>query len=311
MAQANTSPRVIAILGPTCTGKSDLGLWLAPHLRGEIVNADSMQVYRGFDIGSAKPDASIRSRVPHHLIDVVDPDQEFNAAAFQSMAEDAIKEVGSRGHTPIVVGGTGLYLRVLFHGLFPAPTDHALRDRLRARYRENAKEVYEELAGRDPQYAARISPNDALRVVRALEVLDSSGLTMSQWQKVHGFREQKHVVHKIGLKGERKELYRRIDDRVERMLEAGWVDEVEGLIRAGADTGLKPFQAIGYREIVLYLKGVKTYSDMVRQIKIATHHYAKRQFTWFSKEKDINWYAYPKDREIVLERVEAFLRSQN
>ncbi len=305
--QANTAHKVVAVLGPTCTGKSDLALWLASEIGGEIVNADSMQVYRGFNIGSAKPDPRTRARLTHHLIDVVDPDQEFNAALFQSMADDAIREVGSKGRTPVVVGGTGLYLRALFHGLFPAPTDRSLRDELRRRYHENATEVYEELAGRDPRYALAISPNDGVRVVRALEISLVSGLTMSEWQERHGFREQRYEAYKIGLREDRHELYRRIDERVERMLAEGWIEEVEGLLRAGYDTGLKPFHSIGYREIVLHLKREMTYADMVERIKIATRHYAKRQFTWFSKEKDINWYAYPDDRDKILGRVTAFL----
>lgn len=305
--QANPAVKVIAILGPTCTGKSDLALWLASKIGGEIVNGDSMQVYRGFDIGSAKPDQSVRSRLPHHLIDVVGPDEEFNAALFQHMADDVISEIGSRGRTPIVVGGTGLYLRVLFHGLFPAPTDISLRDTLKERYRESAIEVYEELKERDPQYASMISPNDGVRVVRALEISHSSGLTMSEWQEKHGFREQRYNGCKIGLRKERQELYRLIDERVERMLAAGWVKEVEALIAAGHDTNLKPFHSIGYREIVRHMQGDLSYTDMVERIKVATRHYAKRQFTWFSKEKEIDWYAYPDDRDIILGRVSAFL----
>lgn len=305
---ANIHQRVVAVLGPTCTGKSDLASWLASKTDGEVVNADSMQVYRGFDIGSAKPDPSARARLPHHLIDVVDPDQEFNAALFQRAADEAIGEIGRRGRTPYVVGGTGLYLRVLFHGLFPAPTDENLRETLKKRYHENAAEVYGELTERDPLYASTISPNDGVRVVRALEISLSSGLTMSEWQQRHGFREQRYDVYKIGLRKDRKELYRLIDERVERMLAAGWVSEVENLIRAGYDTRLKPFQSIGYREIALYLKGDLFYPEMTERIKTATRHYAKRQITWFSKEKDIDWYAYPGDRDIILGRVEAFLR---
>ena len=306
--QANTAHKVVAVLGPTCTGKSDMALWLASRIGGEIINADSMQVYRGFDIGSAKPDADTRARLTHHLIDVVDPDQEFNAAVFQRMADDAIREVGSIGRTAITVGGTGLYLRVLFHGLFPVPTDRGLRDRLKARYRENAAEVYEELKRRDPRYALTISLHDRVRVVRALEIFLASGLTMSEWQERHGFREKRYDVCKIGARRDRQELYTRIDERVERMLTEGWIEEVEGLIRAGYDTDLKPFHSIGYREIVLYLKGGMTYADMKERIKTATRHYAKRQFTWFSKEKDINWYPYPVDRDTMLGRVTAFLR---
>jgi tRNA dimethylallyltransferase len=306
--QANSPHKVVAVLGPTCTGKSELALWLASRIGGEIVNADSMQVYKGFDIGSAKPSPAARAALAHHLVDVVGPDQEFNAALFQRMADAAIEEIASRNRIPITVGGTGLYLRVLFHGLFPAPTDQGLRDEIKRRYHENATEVYEDLKGRDPRYALSISPRDGVRVVRALEISLASGFTMSEWQDRHGFREQRYDSYKIGLRGDRQELYGKIDERVERMLAAGWIDEVRGLVETGYDTSLKPFHSIGYREIALYLKGGIDYAAMVERIKTATRHYAKRQFTWFSKEKDIDWYAYPDDRDKILGRVTAFLR---
>ncbi len=304
--QANKG-KVLAILGPTCTGKSDLALWLAPRVGGEIVNGDSMQVYRHFDIGSAKPDRRVRAEVPHLLIDVVAPDEEFNAAIFQRAADDAIREVWSRGRTPILVGGTGLYLRVLFHGLFPARTDPALRERLKLRYAENPLRTYEELKALDPGYALRISFRDAVRVVRALEVCYSSGTTMSGWLASHGFREQRYEVYKVGLSVDRQELYERINRRVERMLGEGWIEEVEELMGAGWDTSLKPFHSIGYREIVLYLKGDLSYAAMKERIKRETRHYGKRQITWFSKEKDIDWYDYPGDRDRILEGVTRFL----
>jgi tRNA dimethylallyltransferase len=299
--------KVLAVLGPTCTGKSDCAEWLARILDGEIVNADSMQVYKGFDIGSAKPSKEIRKEIPHHLIDLVDPHEEFNAALFKDTADAAIRGVWSRGHTPITVGGTGLYLRVLFHGIFPAPGDPRARLEIRDRYQKNPAETYEELRKIDPGYASAISHRDSVRVVRALEVHQISGITMSEWRKRHGFREQRYHALKIGLRRERGELYARINGRVEAMLEQGWIAEVESLIRHGYEIHLKPFQSIGYREIVLYLKGKIGYSDMVEQIRTATRHYAKRQITWFSKEKDIVWYEYPEQRERILENVTGFL----
>ena len=299
--------RVVAILGPTSTGKSDLALWLAPLIGGEIINADSMQVYRHFDIGSAKPDKLVREEVPHHLIDVVEPNEEFNAALFQRMADVAVREVISRGATPVVVGGTGLYLRVLFHGLFPVQSDPRLRERLRRQYAERPAETYEELKARDPEYALAISHRDKVRVVRGLEISYLSGLTMSEWRRRHGFHEERYEALKIGLRGERQDLYRRINARVEQMLTRGWVEEVEGLLKAGYDPELKPFQSIGYREILLYLKGELDYLRMVEKIKIATRHYAKRQMTWFSRERDIEWHEYPEERVAILERIRRFL----
>ncbi len=299
-------PKVVCILGPTCTGKSDLALWLAPKIGGEIVNADSMQVYRHFDIGSAKPDAAAQERAPHHVIDVAEPDEAFNAARFQKMADQAVREIWARERVPVVVGGTGLYLRVLFHGLFDAPTDVDLRDGLRTRYRADPLSVYRELEGLDPAYAHSISPHDGIRVVRALEIYRLSGVTMSEHSGSHGFRDERYDVQKIGLYRERGELYERIERRVDLMLSRGWVEEVEGLLRR-CPLSARPFQGIGYREIVLHLTGKMGHQEMVEVIKRATRRYAKRQFTWFSKEKGIDWRRYPEEREAVLEKIGDFL----
>ncbi|MGD0232278.1 MAG: tRNA (adenosine(37)-N6)-dimethylallyltransferase MiaA [Syntrophorhabdales bacterium] len=298
--------KVVAILGATCTGKSDLAIRLSEGLGGEIVNADSMQVYRHFDIGTAKPDLAARERIPHHVIDVAEPDEQFNAAMFQKTADRAISEISSRGAAALVVGGTGLYLRVLFHGLFAVATDSDLREELRSRFLEDPLRLYEELRQRDPEYAAAISPNDRIRVVRALEISRLSGITMSEWQKRHGFTETRYDACKIGLARERDELYRRIDRRVDLMLERGWVGEVEALLRR-YPRSVKPFQSIGYREIVLYLAGEIAYREMVERIKTATRHYAKRQITWFSKEQGIEWHSYPEGCDAVLKRVRDFL----
>jgi tRNA dimethylallyltransferase len=300
--------KVIAILGPTCTGKSECALWLAGEISGEIVNADSMQVYKHFDIGSAKPDLNARGEIPHHLIDIVEPGQEFNGALFREAADRAIQSIRSRKRIPIVVGGTGLYLRILMHGLFEVAQDAPLREALRLRYQAEPLCLYEELKQVDPIYASKISPNDRVRVIRALEVYHASGMTMSQWHERHGFREQRYDAYKIGLKRERGELYERINGRVDSMLQAGWVQEVEGLLKAGYSSGLKPFLSIGYRDILLYLSGAVGYAEMVTKIKQETRHYAKRQATWFSREKDITWFEYPEDRGEIRERMRQFLQ---
>lgn len=298
--------KVVAVVGPTCTGKSDLALRLAPEIGGEIVNADSMQVYRHFDIGTAKPDAAARAAVAHHVIDMVEPDEAFNAADFKRAADDAIGRIWARRAVPVVVGGTGLYLRVLFHGLFEAPGDAALREGLRRRYREDPAALYGELKETDPAYARSISPNDGLRIVRALEVYGVSGITMSEWGRRHGFREERYNAFRIGLVRDRNELYKRIDKRVDDMLECGWIGEVEALLaRNGAFA--KPFQGIGYREIVLYLAGEIGYDEMLRRIKTATRRYAKRQLTWFAKEKGIEWRRWPEERAAIFDTVRRFL----
>jgi tRNA dimethylallyltransferase len=282
-------------------------MWLAPRIRGEIINADSMQVYRRFDIGSAKPARVARQEIPHHLLDVVEPDEEFNAAVFQRIADAAIADVVARSATPLVVGGTGLYFRALLHGLFPVRSDPDLREQLKRQYLEKPAETYEELKIRDPKYALTVSPHDKVRVVRALEISHVSGIAMSEWHTRHGFQEQRYHALKIGLKVGRQELYRRINERVERMLAKGWVDEVKGLIEAGWSPELKPFQSIGYREIVLYLKGNVKYPEMVEKIKTATRRYAKRQMTWFSREDGTEWHEFPAERVVILERIRRFL----
>jgi tRNA dimethylallyltransferase len=307
VVQAN-GEKVIAILGPTCTGKSECALWLAREFGGEIVNADSMQVYKHFDIGSAKPDVNARAEIPHHLIDIVEPEEEFNGALFKEAADLAIRDISSRKKVPIVVGGTGLYVRILLHGLFAVTGDTPMREALRSRYIKEPSRVYDELKQVDPTYASKISCNDRTRVVRALEVYYISGTTMSEWRERHGFREQRYDACKVGLTRERGELYERINRRVDSMLQAGWVEEVERLLAAGYSGSLKPFSSIGYRDILLYLSGALGYAEMVTRIKQETRHYAKRQTTWFYREKGIVWFDYPEDRGRLMEEVRQFLR---
>ena len=298
--------RVVAIGGPTCTGKSELAVTLAEGLGGEIVNGDSMQVYRYFDIGTAKPPAAARARVPHHLVDIVDPDEEFNAALFRDAADRAISGITSRGAVPIIVGGTGLYLRALFYGLFPAQRDDALRERLGAGYDRDPVAFYEGLKAVDPAYALRISFRDRVRAVRAMEVYLLGGRPFSELEKEHGFREARYDICGIVLTAPREELYRRIDERVLDMLSRGLVDEAKGILARGYDEGSKPFSSIGYREVLRYLSGSIGYEDMVKDIQKNTRHYAKRQYTWFAKEKDMRWFEYPREMDGIIETVSEF-----
>jgi tRNA dimethylallyltransferase len=298
--------RVIAIGGPTCTGKSDLGVTVAEGLRGEIVNGDSMQVYRYFDIGTAKPSAEARARVAHHLVDIVDPDEEFNAALFRDAADRAISDISSRGAVPVIVGGTGLYLKALLYGLFPAKRDDALRERLGAEHVRDPVAFYDRLKAVDPAYALRISFRDRVRAVRAMEVYLLGGKPFSELEKEHGFREARYDLLSIGLTAPREELYRRIDERVLGMLSRGLVDEVRGILARGYDEGSKPFSSIGYREILRYLSGSIEYEDMVKDIQKNTRRYAKRQFTWFAKEKDMRWFEYPRETDRIIETVSEF-----
>jgi tRNA dimethylallyltransferase len=307
----SNSKKALAVIGPTCTGKSDLALDLTNEFSGEIVNADSMQVYRRFDIGTAKPDRAARDRVPHHLIDVVEPSEPFNAALFKAMADRALADIWARDKIPVIVGGTGLYLRALIYDLFEVPKDMELREDLKRAYADNPLEMYEELKRIDPIYARKISHNDKIRVVRALEVYRLTGIEMSRWEAAHGFRDARYEVLKIGLTGDRAELYSRIDKRVDYMLDKGWVAEVRHILSTGCPEATKPFSGIGYREILSHLKGFICFEDMVKDIKKQTRRYAKRQFTWFSKEKDVCWFQYPQDSKLIKEKVAGFLEKWN
>ncbi len=299
--------KVLAIGGPTCTGKSDLGMIIGKKFGGEIVNGDSMQVYRYFDIGSAKPSRASREELPHHLIDIADPDEEFNAAVFRKKADEAIRDITLRGKLPIVVGGTGLYLRALFYGLFPAKRDDALRDRLNSEYARDPAAFYERLKSVDAAYAMRISFRDRIRSVRAMEIYLLEGKPFSELEKEHGFKKALYDVCTIGLTAPRDELYGRINTRVVAMLEAGLVEEVKSILARGYAEDVKPFSSIGYREVLSYLKGFIEYEDMLKDIQKNTRHYAKRQFTWFAKEKDIAWFGYPRDLDRVFEKIAGFI----
>jgi len=299
--------KIIAVIGPTCTGKSALSVDLAKTFHGEVVNGDSMQVYRHFNIGTAKPDLAARNAVPHHLIDIIDPSGDFQAAMFKESADRAIKEIWSRNRVPVIVGGTGLYMKALIYGLFKAPRDSLLRERLHGEYHDDPLGFYEKVKEIDPEYAMRISHRDRIRLVRAMEVYTLTGMTVTSLEKGHGFREPRYNALKIGLQKDRDELYSRIDQRVEEMLDKGWVEEVKNILSMGYSEWLKPFSGIGYREIVLYIKGFIRYEDMVKDIKKHTRRYAKRQFTWFAKEKDVSWFQYPEDIAGIFKKVREFL----
>jgi len=304
---ANTG-KIVVVVGPTCTGKSQLSMELALELHGEIVNADSMQVYKYFNIGTAKQDDYCRKLVPHHLLDVVEPYDDYNAAIFRDMAEQAINDIWSRNHIPIIVGGTGLYIRALIYGLFKVHSNTSLRKQLGEMYDGDPLEFYEKIKKVDPEYSLKVSFRDKRRMVRAMEVFQLTGHSMTEWTLRHGFKDPQYMALKIGLTKPRDELFKRINQRVEDMLGMGWIEEVKGILSMGFDDRLKPFTSIGYREILKFLHGTITYDDMVRDIKKFTRHYAKRQFTWFSKETDITWNEYPEESTIIKQRAVDFLK---
>jgi tRNA dimethylallyltransferase len=303
--------KVISVTGPTCTGKSAVSVLLAERFDGEIINCDSMQVYKYFDIGTAKPDQDTRKRVPHHLVDIVEPQEEFNAARFVEMADHAIDTIQACRKIPILVGGTGLYLRALIYGLFKADKDADLRVKLQEEYSEDPLRFYERLKETDHDYAMRISFKDRIRVVRAMEIFILTGKKVSELEKDHGFREPRYDILKIGLKKEKDDLYAKINDRVNDMFTQGWIEEVKNILAMGVNDTVKPFSSIGYREILLNIKGFIQYKDMVKDIQKHTRHYAKRQFTWFAKEKDMDWFEYPEDLEGITKKVVEFLDTWN
>ena len=294
-------PRVLVIAGPTASGKSELALQLAEQLDGEIVCADSLTVYRGLDIGSAKPTDWQRSRVPHHLLDIRDPGEPFTAADFMTEARRAVDEILARGKRPLVVGGTGLYLRVLLHGLTDAPgEDPFLRQQLTTRAAQEGPEtLLEELRQVDPETAARCHPNNLVRIVRALEVWLTTGTPFSRFQQQHGFSDAPYDPLLLCLDLPRPELYQRVNRRVTAMLEAGLVTEVQNLLQAGIPADARPLQAIGYKEVLAHLRGETDLESMTELIRRNTRHLAKRQLTWFRREHDVHWVAYPQNSATI------------
>jgi len=290
-------PKWVAIVGPTATGKSSLALKLALRFKGEIISADSVQVYRGLDIGSAKPSPEERRQVPHHLIDILDPDQEYSAALFRRQADEIIHELSQRKTPIFVVGGTGLYLKVLSRGLFRGPGgDSRLRtDLYRKAQLHGSEALHRELEELDPETASQIHPHDTFRIIRALEVYALTQRPISHFRKEHGFRENPYRVLKVGLQLDREELYRRIEQRVDEMMERGWLEEVKSLLDRGYSSSLRSLQSLGYRSIVSYLSGDGDLEKTVSLIKRDTRRYAKRQMTWFKADPEILWFPADED----------------
>jgi tRNA dimethylallyltransferase len=305
-------PRLAIILGPTGAGKSDLAVGVAAACEAEIINADSQQVYRGMNIGTWKPSEEARSRAPHHLIDVVEPDQEFNAAIFREKAVAAVGEIHARGKNALVCGGTGLYIKALLHGLFVGPgRDEQVRRRLEREAQEQGLgPLYQRLKEADPRSAASIHPNDRHRIIRALEVLELTGKELSRWQSEHGFRESAYETLKIGLDREREELYALINRRCEEMFALGLIDEARELVDQGYGLDLKPLQSIGYRHAGLYLRGEKSREEALDLMKRDTRKLAKRQLTWFRADKEIRWFHPEKERDQIVKTVASFFKGK-
>jgi tRNA dimethylallyltransferase len=296
----------VLMAGPTGAGKSAAALSLAERLDGEIINADSMQVYRGFDIGTDKPSAEDRRRVPHHLLDIVDGRTQFTAADFAARAVEAIEAIRARGRLPFVVGGTGLYVKALLDGLFPGPgRNDAVREALEREARDLGLEVlWERLREADPAYGANVGARDRVRIVRALEVIALTGRPMSENFRLTRSLTAGYRILKIGLTWDRAELYRRIEARVDRMFERGWVEEAAGLLASGVAESAPPFRALGYEHVLRILKGEIGRDEAAALTKIDTRHYAKRQLTWFRKMEGLRWFR-PDELDAVRGVIEA------
>jgi tRNA dimethylallyltransferase len=294
-------PRVIVICGPTAAGKTAAGIAVARAVGGEIVSADSMQVYRYMDIGTAKPTAAEQAAVRHHLIDVVDPDEPFDAAVYAALGRQALAELIRRGRTPVVVGGTGLYIKALLYGLFRSDArDPAVRARLRAEAEsQGTAALHARLEQCDPQTAVRLHPNDTVRIVRALEVFEATGRPISELQREHRFGDAPFHTLKIGLALDREALYRRIDRRVEAMAAAGLEEEVRALLAKGYGPRLKPMQSIGYSHMAAFIAGATSRAECLRTLQRDTRRFAKRQLTWFRADPDVRWMSPDRAAELI------------
>ncbi len=287
----NTKPTCWVIAGPTASGKTALSIRLAKAHNCEIVCMDSMQIYRGMTIGTAKPTPEEMDGIPHHMIDVAAPGEAFSVAQYQEMAETAMADILARGHQPLLVGGTGLYLRALRHPMAMGMVtgDEAIRQQLEdeAKQTDGRYKLHQRLSEVDPDTAARLHVNDVRRVVRALEVYQLTGIPFSKQPQVE--QEPPFQYRVASLMMDRDLLYQRIEKRVDMMLEAGLIDEVRALLDSGVPADAQAMKGLGYKELVPYLRGEWTMEKAVYELKLGTRHYAKRQLTWMRREEDVLW----------------------
>ncbi len=283
--------KIVIICGPTGIGKTSFAIKLARFFNGEIISADSMQIYKHMNIGTAKPDAEELKLATHHLIDFLDPKESFDAGLYMKAADQSIQKIINTGKIPIVAGGTGLYIRALLYGLFrvkPASQD-VLKQLNRKLNGKGTLFLYKKLVKCDPEAAKTIHPNDAFRIIRALEFYKTNQQKISKRKTDHNFKKNRYDYIKIGLYEEREKLYERINKRVDIMLSQGLLKEVVNLVESGYSLSLKPMQSIGYKHMGMFIKNEVGWEEAVRLLKRDTRRYAKRQFTWFNKERDIYW----------------------
>ena len=300
--------KLFVILGPTAIGKSSLAFKLAERNDASIINADSLQVYRYLDIGTSKPSKQERDKVPHYMIDILDPDQDFNAAEFRKAAEQEINNLSKDNKKIILVGGTFLYVRILLSGLIgESETDPLIRERIQElKEKKGLSYLYRILKAVDRDSYNKLNDNDYIRIQRALEVYFSSGIKISDLQKEHNFKSSNYDVIKIGLQMQRQDLNERINKRVDNMINTGFVEEVVNIRERGYNPTLKPMQSIGYKEINSYIDKEYDKAEAVNLIKQNTRRYAKRQSTWLRKEKDVNWHFDKIDYNVIEDAFKRF-----
>jgi tRNA dimethylallyltransferase len=311
MSDAKTHLPLVAVVGPTASGKSALGAWLAEQLGGEVVACDSTQLYRGFDIGTAKPSASERGGIPHHLIDVLGPREAATAGGYRQLALSVLESFRRRKKLPVFTVGTGLYLRVLLEGLAEMPQrSEELRARLRASAEEHpADHLHQVLKRLDPETASKIAPADGQKLIRAIEVCLLARKPISELQREGRVPLEGWRVFKIGLNPSREELNERIHSRTNAMLERGWLNEVQTLLASVTSEDAKPFDFIGYRELRAVLEGKISLAEAREAIQVTTRRYAKRQLTWFRKEQGVRWFSGFGDDPAIQSSAFEWLRS--
>ena len=304
--------KVLVIVGPTSTGKSDVAVKLAEEFQGEIVNADSMQVYKGMDIGTAKPSKEDFARVPHHLFDICEITERFSAGEYAKRASSVIKEIFKRGNLPIVVGGTGLYTHALIFGFFEEENidKTAEKSLKKTAAKMGTGYLYNFLKNVDAEFAERINPSDTQRILRGLTFYFSTGKPLSSmWDKTKPLLEDVDFIV-VGLKADRKKLYEAINLRVDKMITAGLLNEVKTLYSRYNNRELHPFKAIGYRELISYIEGEITLTKAISEIKKNTRRFAKRQLTWF-KNKPIKWFEVdPLNKKIPFDEIKDYIKME-
>lgn len=307
---------LLVLVGPTAIGKTDLSFSIAEAFDCEIISMDSMQIYKYMDIGTAKPTPAERQRVPHHLIDFVDPASHYDVSCYVRDAGRAIDQVAARGRLPLLVGGTGLYLKGLLEGLFTLPPiPRGIREEIRELLRRKGHDfLHGELSKVDPESAARIHPHDSQRLTRAMEIFAATGKGWSahlrRQQEEKAKRSGKYMAVKIGLSRPREELYERINQRVGLMVEAGLQAEVEGLLARGYSRNLQAMQSIGYRHMIMYIDHLWSREETITLMARDTRRYAKRQFTWFNREPGINWH-HPDEKERIINTIDEKLHPKH